>query len=66
MVKGYCMKCKEKVEITNPKTSLMKNGKTMTKGTCSKDKATTVCSIGANTSGGKRRSSGRRRSAGRK
>lgn len=35
MVKGYCMKCKKKREMKNPKLVTMKNGRKAYKGTCS-------------------------------
>jgi len=37
MVKGYCVKCKQKnVEMKDPKQVTMKNGRKATKGTCPK------------------------------
>lgn len=33
---GYCMKCKVKVDIKNPKKVTMKNGKPATEGVCPK------------------------------
>lgn len=36
MVEGYCVKCKEKREIKNPKAVVLKNGKKATKGECPK------------------------------
>jgi RNase P subunit RPR2 len=33
---GYCMKCKTKREIKNPKTVTMKNKRKAVKGTCAK------------------------------
>lgn len=35
-MKGYCMKCKTKREMTGAKATKMKNGRPATKGTCSK------------------------------
>ena len=34
MTEGYCMKCRKKVEIKDPKKYEMKNKKMATKGTC--------------------------------
>lgn len=34
-VTGYCMKCKSKREITNPKEIVMKNGRSAVSGHCS-------------------------------
>jgi len=34
MTEGYCVKCKAKREIKNPKSVTMKNGKPATKGIC--------------------------------
>ena len=34
-VEAYCMKCRTKREIKNPKQITMKNGKPATQGTCS-------------------------------
>ena len=31
---AYCVKCRKKVEMKNPKRVTMKNGKLATKGTC--------------------------------
>ena len=33
-VTGYCLRCKEKREISNPQAITMKNGKLATTGTC--------------------------------
>ncbi|OLD73065.1 MAG: hypothetical protein AUF61_02050 [Chloroflexi bacterium 13_1_20CM_66_33] len=33
-VTGYCLKCKKKVDISNPQHITMKNGKPATTGTC--------------------------------
>ena len=33
-VTGYCLKCKKKVDISNPQQITMKNGKRATTGTC--------------------------------
>ena len=32
---AYCMKCRMKVEVQDPKTIIMRNGRPATKGTCS-------------------------------
>jgi hypothetical protein len=34
MTEGYCVKCRAKREIKNPKPVTMKNGKPATKGEC--------------------------------
>jgi len=34
MTTGYCVKCRTKREIKNPKPFTMKNGRPATKGTC--------------------------------
>ncbi len=34
MAKGYCVKCKMKREMKNPKQVKMKNGRKATKGSC--------------------------------
>lgn len=44
-MEGYCMKCKAKREIENPKEITTKNGRPMTKGTCAVC-GTTICKIG--------------------
>ena len=36
MVEAYCVKCKEKVEVKDPKQVIMKNKRKATKGTCPK------------------------------
>ena len=36
MVEAYCVKCKAKVQVTNPQKVTLKNGKPATKGTCPK------------------------------
>lgn len=36
MVTGYCVKCKAKREIKDPKKVTLKNGRPATKGTCPK------------------------------
>ena len=36
MTTAYCMKCKEKREIKDPKEVKLKNGRPEIKGTCSK------------------------------
>jgi len=33
-MKGYCVKCRAKQEIKDPKTITMKNGKPATQGVC--------------------------------
>ena len=35
-MEAYCVKCKKKVEVKNPKKITMKNGRPATSGTCSK------------------------------
>ena len=46
MVKGYCVKCKEKgVELKDAKIGKTSRGGYMAKGTCSKDGKTTVCAM---------------------
>ena len=35
-MQAYCMKCRAKVEIKNPKAITMKNGKPATQGVCPK------------------------------
>lgn len=35
-VKGYCVKCKKKQEMKEPKSITMKNGRKATKGECPK------------------------------
>jgi len=44
MVQGYCMKCKKKVEMKDPKETKMKRGTKMAKGKCPIC-GTTVCRI---------------------
>ena len=36
MVEGYCVKCKAKREMKDPKEGTMKNGRKCVKGTCPK------------------------------
>ena len=36
MVEAYCVKCKAKVDMKNPKKVTMKNGRPAMKGECSK------------------------------
>ena len=36
MVQAYCVKCRKKVDMKDPKKIPMKNGKPATKGTCPK------------------------------
>lgn len=43
--KGYCVKCKKKVEIKNAKESKTKKGTKIAKGACPKC-STTVCRMG--------------------
>lgn len=45
MTEGYCVKCKKKVEIQNPKESKTKRGTKIAKGKCPKC-GTTVCRMG--------------------
>jgi hypothetical protein len=33
-MQAYCMKCRKKVEISNPRQIKMKNGRPATQGTC--------------------------------
>lgn len=47
-VTGYCLRCKEKREISNPQAITMKNGKPATKGTCPIC-GTTIYKIGKST-----------------
>lgn len=42
---GYCVKCKEKVEMIDPKESVTKNNRYIYKGQCPKC-GTTVCRMG--------------------
>ena len=35
-MQAYCMKCKKKVDIKDPKSITMKNGRPATQGTCPK------------------------------
>ena len=44
-MQAYCMKCRKKVDISNPKAIKMKNGRPATQGTCAKCK-TKVFRIG--------------------
>ncbi len=46
MAKGYCVKCKTKREMKNPKQTKMKNGRKAVKGSCP------VCGIGMYRIGG--------------
>jgi len=34
MVEAYCVKCKKKIQVTNPQKVKLKNGKPATKGSC--------------------------------
>ncbi|MDE1727198.1 MAG: hypothetical protein KGH89_08070 [Thaumarchaeota archaeon] len=36
MTQAYCVKCRKKVEIANPKEVKLKNGRPAVKGTCPK------------------------------
>ena len=45
-VEAYCMKCKEKRAMKDPKEGTTKNGKPITKGTCPVC-GSTICRIGA-------------------
>ena len=36
MAQAYCVKCKKKVEVQNPKQITMKNKRSATKGVCPK------------------------------
>jgi len=44
-MQAYCMKCKAKREMKNPKPTTLKNGRKATKGTCSKC-STTMFTMG--------------------
>ena len=33
-MQAYCMKCRAKVEIKNPKSTILKNGRPATQGVC--------------------------------
>lgn len=46
MVQGYCVKCKEKVEMKDPQESKTVKGTPMFKGKCPKC-GITVCRIGS-------------------
>ena len=45
MTQGYCVKCKKKVEMRDPKESLTKRGTKIAKGKCPSC-GTTVCRMG--------------------
>ncbi|MFC1697899.1 DUF5679 domain-containing protein [Nanoarchaeota archaeon] len=45
MAEGYCVRCKEKVEILDGEESVTTNNKKILKGKCSKGCGTTVCRI---------------------
>lgn len=45
MVEGYCVKCKKKVEMKDPKESKTKKGTKIAKGKCGTC-GTTVCRMG--------------------
>ncbi len=36
MVEAYCVKCRKKTAMKNPKETMMKNGRPAVKGTCPK------------------------------
>jgi len=46
MVTGYCVKCKCKVEMKDPKESKTSRGTTMAKGKCPKCGTTVCCMLG--------------------
>ncbi|VVB84024.1 Uncharacterised protein [uncultured archaeon] len=46
MVQGYCVKCKGKVEMKDPKESKTSRGTTMAKGKCPKCGTTVCCMLG--------------------
>jgi len=43
---AYCFKCRKRVDIVNPESVTLKNGRPATKGTCSED-GTKVFRIGS-------------------
>lgn len=45
-MEGYCMKCKAKKEMVDPKEGVTKNNKIIQKGKCI-DCGTTICRMGA-------------------
>lgn len=45
MVEAYCVKCRKKIEVKDPKQVTMKSGRKATKGVCP-DCGTTVFRIG--------------------
>ena len=45
-IEAYCMKCKAKKVMKDPKNEVTKNGKPIVKGVCP-DCGTTICKIGA-------------------
>ena len=47
-IEAYCMKCKGKKIMKDPKDGLTKNGKPIVKGVCP-DCGTVICKIGATT-----------------
>ena len=47
MVEGYCVKCKKKVTMKDPKETTTSRGTAMSKGKCPSC-GTTVCRIGGN------------------
>ena len=40
MPQAYCFRCRDKIEINNPKKTTLKNGKLATEGTCPKCETT--------------------------
>jgi len=46
MTEAYCVRCKQKVEMKDPKETKTKRGTLMYKGKCAKC-GTTVCRIGS-------------------
>jgi len=46
MTHGYCVKCKEKVEMKDPKETKTKRGTMMAKGKCPKCGTTVCCMLG--------------------
>lgn len=46
MVQGYCVKCKEKVEMKDAQESITSRGTKVMKGKCPKCNTTVCCMIG--------------------
>jgi len=46
MTQGYCVKCKQKVEMKDPKETKTKRGTRMAKGKCPKCGTTVCCMLG--------------------